>query len=121
MPTMCLCASAALAQANPHVTGKAQKLAVSVAVPGGVSSATAGSQSPIAAQIAQMHSDNQQLRLDLIASVGKLSSLEGSISKASERADATSIRSSWFSFFTVVFSVAFGLVGQYFLIAINEA
>ena len=67
-------------------------------------------------QIVQLQRENQKIRFDLIASVDRLSKLDSAITKASELADAASIRSSWLAFLTVVFSFAFGLVGQYFLI-----
>lgn len=116
MLAMCVCASSVFAQTDAGAMST-ENPAARAFTPVDASSATATSQlALLAAQIAQLHNDNQQLRFDLIASVSKLSNLEGSISKASERADAASIRSSWFAFLTVVFSVAFGLVGQYFLV-----
>lgn len=79
---------------------------------------TAGSIQPLltATQIANLQNENEKIRFDLIASTNRLVNLEGAIAKSSERADSASIRSSWFAFFTVFFSVVFGLVGQYLLI-----
>lgn len=112
-----LCAFPVFAQTVAGEAAKAEKVAASASAPIGASSAAVALQPPLtAAQMAQLQNENEKIRFDLIASISRLNNLEGSITKASERADSASIRSSWFAFFTVVVSVIFGLVGQYFLI-----
>lgn len=114
---MSFCAFPAFAQTGPGVAGKAEGGAAAASAPVSASSAALPLRQPLnAPQILQLQNENEKIRFDLIASVNRLNNLEGSIAKASERADAAAIRSSWFAFFTVVFSVVFGLVGQYFLI-----
>lgn len=110
------CAFSAFVQ-NVIAAGKAETVAASPAAPVGASSAAVAPQPPqTAAQLAQLQNENEKIRFDLIASINRLNTLEGSIAKASEHADAASARSSWFALFTVLASVAAGLFGQYVLI-----
>lgn len=112
---MSFCAFPVFAQTGVGVAGKAERAAANASAPLSASSAAVAPQPPLtASQMAPLQ--NEKIRFELIASVNRLSNLESSIAKASERADAASIRSSWLAFLTVVFSFAFGLVGQYFLI-----
>lgn len=112
-----LCALPAFAQTGASVPAKDGKAVPSASASIGTSSVAIASQPSLTAnQIGQLQSENEKIRFDLIASVNKLSNLEGSISKASERADAASLRSSTLAFLTVLFSFVFGLLGQYVLI-----
>jgi len=113
---MSLYSFGAFAQTGVGVAAKAESVAASAAPPTSASSAAVALQQPLNAnQMARLQNENERIRSDLIASVNRLNNLEGSIGKASALADSASIRSSWFAFFTVVFSVAFGLIGQCFL------
>jgi hypothetical protein len=114
---ICLLACPVFAQTGAFLPGRTGKVvpAASAAVIAG-DAAGDGLQPLTAGQIARLQSENQKIRFELIASVDRLSNLDKAITKASDRADSASIRSSWLAFLTVVFSFAFGLVGQYFLI-----
>ena len=111
-----LCAFPAFALNGVGVAGKVEKVAPSSSVPISASSSSVPHQPALTAdQLVQLQNENLKMQFDLIAAVSRLSSLEDSRGKASERADSASIRSSLFAFRTVVFSIAFGLVGQYIL------
>lgn len=112
-----LCTLPAFAQTGVSVPLKDREVVPSASAAVGASSVAVSAQPSLTAnQIGQLQSENGKIRFDLIASVNRLSNLEGSISKASERADAASLRSSTLAFLTVVFSFIFGLLGQYVLI-----
>ena len=114
---MSLCACSAFAQPGVGLIGIGDTSAVRATLPVNASLSTVAPNPLLTAnQIAQLQSENEKIRFDLIAAVNRLSNLDGSINRASEKADAASIRSSWLAFLTVVFSFGFGLVGQYFLI-----
>lgn len=110
---MCFLVCPVLAQTGTVLPEKADKVVPAMS-PTGLPAGAIGLLTT--EQVTLLQSENQKIRFDLIASVDRLSNLENAITKASERADSSSIRSSWLAFFTVVVSFVFSLLGQYFLI-----
>lgn len=114
---MCFLATPVFPQTDAVLNGKAENFLTEASVPLPIASAELAPLRTITVdQLARFQNENEKIRSDLVASVTRLNNLEGSIGKASDRAESASIRSSWFALATVLVSIFASLVGQYLLI-----
>ena len=114
---LCFLTTPVFPQTGAVLNGKAEKVLTPASAPLPTGSAELAPRKTMTVdQLARLQNENEKIRSDLVASVTRLNNLEGSIGKASDRADSASIRSSWFALATVLVSILASIGGQYLLI-----